>query len=42
MFSFPNQTKVYLAVGAVDMRKSFNGLWTEVSERLKEDPLLGR
>jgi len=41
MFSFPNQTKVYLAVGPVDMRKSFNGLWTEASERLKEDPLSG-
>ena len=27
MFSFPHQTKVYLAVHAVDMRKSFNGLW---------------
>ena len=41
MFSFPNQTKVYLAVSPVDMRKSFNGLWTEASERLKEDPLSG-
>ena len=41
MFSFPNQTKVYLAVSPVDMRKSFNGLWTEASERLKEDPFSG-
>ena len=41
MFSFPNQTKVYLAVAAVDMRKSFNGLWAEASERLKEDPFTG-
>lgn len=41
MFSFPNQTKVYLAVSPVDMRKSFNGLWTEASERLKEDPFNG-
>ena len=41
MFSFPHQTKVYLAVHAVDMRKSFNGLWAEASEVLKEDPLSG-
>jgi len=41
MFSFPNQMKVYLAVGPVDMRKSFNGLWAEASERLKEDPFGG-
>ena len=41
MFSFPNQTKVYLAVAPVDMRKSFNGLWTGASERLKEDPFSG-
>ncbi|MEM7791161.1 MAG: IS66 family insertion sequence element accessory protein TnpB [Verrucomicrobiota bacterium] len=41
MFSFPNQTKVYLSVGSVDMRKSFNGLWTEASEVLKEDPFCG-
>ena len=41
MFSFPNQTKVYLAVAAVDMRKSFNGLWAEASEQLKEDPFSG-
>ena len=41
MFSFPNQTKVYLAVHPVDMRKSFNGLWAETSEVLKEDPFSG-
>lgn len=41
MFSFPNQTKVYLAVDPVDMRKSFNGLWAEASEQLKEDPFGG-
>jgi transposase len=41
MFSFPHQTKVYLAVEAVDMRKSFNGLWAEASERLREDPFTG-
>ena len=41
MFSFPNQTRVYLAVQPVDMRKSFNGLWTEASEVLREDPFSG-
>jgi transposase len=41
MFSFPHQTKVYLAIEPVDMRKSFNGLWTEASEILKEDPFSG-
>jgi transposase len=41
MFSFPHQTKVYLAVAAVDMRKSFNGLWAEASEQLREDPFSG-
>ena len=41
MFSFPHQTKVYLSVEPVDMRKSFNGLWAEASERLREDPFAG-
>lgn len=41
MFSFPHQTKVYLAVDPADMRKSFNGLWTIASELLKEDPFSG-
>jgi len=41
MFGFPHQTKVYLAVAAVDMRKSFNGLWAEAGEVLKEDPFGG-
>jgi transposase len=41
MFSFPSQTRVYLAVQPVDMRKSFNGLWAEASTQLKEDPFSG-
>jgi transposase len=41
MFIFPNKTKIYLAVKPVDMRKSFNGLWSEASEQLKEDPFSG-
>ena len=36
MFSFPNKTKVYLRVKpVVDMRKSFNGLWSEASNLKK-------
>lgn len=41
MFSFPTQTKVFLALKPVDMRKSFNGLWAEASERLGENPFGG-
>ena len=41
MFSFPHQTRVFLSVEAVDMRKSFHGLWAEASVRLKEDPFGG-
>jgi len=41
MLTFPSSTKVYLAVDAVDMRKSFNGLYAEATNRLKEDPLSG-
>ena len=41
MFSFPNQTRVYLAVQPVDMRKSFSGLWAEASTQLREDPFTG-
>ena len=41
MFSFPNKTKVYLAVLPMNMRKSFNGLWSGASEQLKEDPFSG-
>lgn len=41
MFSFPHQTKVYLGVDPVDMRKSFNGLWAQASKRLREDPFSG-
>jgi transposase len=41
MLSFPQVLKVYLAVEAVDCRKSFNGLYTLVFNELKEDPLSG-
>ena len=41
MFSFPTQTRVHLAVDPVDMRKSFDGLWTEASRVLERDPFGG-
>ena len=41
MFSFPNQTRVYLWVQSVDMRQSFNELWAEARTQLREDPFHG-
>lgn len=41
MLSFPGTLKVYLAVEAVDCRKSFNGLYGLALNELKEDPLSG-
>ena len=38
MLAFPAALKVYVAVEPVDMRKQFNGLWTEAAEQLEEDP----
>ena len=34
-------TRVYLAVGATDMRKGFDGLYGMVRQRLEMDPLCG-
>jgi len=34
-------TKIYLAAGATDMRKSFNGLYALVAGTLEADPLSG-
>lgn len=41
MLSFPGSLKVFVALEACDLRKSFNGLYTLVSERLKEEPRQG-
>ncbi|MDA0349445.1 MAG: IS66 family insertion sequence element accessory protein TnpB [Verrucomicrobia bacterium] len=41
MLSFPGSVKIFLAVEPVDMRKSFNGLYSVATERLKENPVEG-
>jgi transposase len=39
MFGFGSATRIYLAMGATDMRKGFDGLLGLVKHRLEEDPL---
>lgn len=41
MFGFGAATRIYLATGATDMRKGFNGLYGIVRDRLQCDPLSG-
>jgi transposase len=41
MFSIGSATQVYVAAGATDMRKSFEGLFGLVRDRLGCDPLSG-
>ena len=41
MLSLGNTTRVFLAAGATDMRKGFEGLFALVKERLAQDPLSG-
>lgn len=41
MLSLPQQTRVFLAVEPVDMRKSFDGLWAVARDHLQEDPRTG-
>jgi transposase len=41
MFAMGAATRIYVAVGATDMRKSFNGLEGLVRERLECDPTSG-
>lgn len=41
MFAIGAATRIYVATGATDMRKSFNGLAGLVRERLESDPTSG-
>ena len=41
MFGLGAATRIYLAVGATDMRKGFNGLYGLVRDRLQEEPQSG-
>ena len=41
MFGFGPATRIYLAVGATDMRKGFEGLYGLVRDRLQCSPLSG-
>lgn len=41
MLSFPTALRIFLAVEPVDMRKSFNGLWSLTEQKLQEDPRQG-
>lgn len=41
MFGLGAATQIYLAVGATDMRKGFNGLYGLVRDRLQDEPLSG-
>jgi transposase len=41
MFSIGSATRVYVAAGATDMHKSFEGLFGLVRDRLQCDPLSG-
>lgn len=41
MFAIGTATRIYVATGATDMRKNFNGLAGLVRERLESDPTSG-
>jgi transposase len=41
MLSFSSATKIYLASGVTDMRKSFNSLSALVQNEIDQDPLSG-
>jgi transposase len=41
MFGWGSATRIYLAAGATDMRKSFDGLYGLVRDRLELEPLSG-
>lgn len=41
MLTVSSQTRIFIALGATDMRKGFDGLCGLVIEQLKKDPLCG-
>ena len=41
MISYHSNLKIYLGVDPVDMRKNFNGLYYEITNKLKEDASSG-
>jgi len=41
MFGWGTATRIYLAAGATDMRKGFDGLYALVRDRLELEPLSG-
>ena len=41
MLTFPGSLKVFLAMDAADLRKSFTGLWAVTVNVLKDDPSTG-
>ena len=41
MISLSSATRIFIVIGATDMRKSFNGLYGIVAHQLEEDPLSG-
>jgi transposase len=41
MLSIGSHTRAFLALGATDMRKGFEGLFSLVKHRLNQDPLSG-
>jgi transposase len=42
MLGWGPATKIYLATGAADMRKGFDGLYAQVRDRLELEPLSGQ
>lgn len=41
MFSFGSQTRIWLATGATDLRRGFNGLLALIASEFGRDPLSG-
>jgi transposase len=41
MLSFPGSLKVFVALEACDMRKSFDGLWQVAEQKLRQNPKSG-